>query len=281
MNTVFLAEREGYDSFLYSVYESGNQGKAAYVNNQINGIRYFRIDRGKHGKIVIGIRADVEQVEIRAVFLDHRIKREVQDHSYGRETAENHHTPRKETLAEVMAVIGSHIYAENDLKTVMHHRLNVGEDSRAEHRGGQDHNDNTRKQREGRNVRHDRAAEFAVLHQENKGERIHRCGAELEGEPMPIIRPRECRAVIFHGSDQLLADLEKDHDDPSDENECAHGAVLCVAEEYDHTNRQRDRQQNGYNVPHAVKTGGFHLLRQTVVNQALKSRHSFFSFFKF
>lgn len=73
LDTFFLAERKRYDSFLYGVYEGCNQGKAEYVDDQINGIGDERIDRGKHGEVVVREGADVEHIEIGAVFLHDRV----------------------------------------------------------------------------------------------------------------------------------------------------------------------------------------------------------------
>ena len=275
MDTIFLAERKRYDSFLYGIHEGGNRRKAKYVDNQINGIGNERINRGKHGEVIVLIGADIEHIEfLRQALLDQNgIYCGVQNQRYRRESGEDDHAPGKEAFVQMTAVIGSHIDTENDLQAVMNHRLDIDGDISRENGGGEDHDDQTGKERERRDISHDRAAELAILQQKDKREGIHRRGAELEREPSPFISPRDYIAVVIHRAVELLCDLKNDHNEPADEKKRAHGAVLRVAEELDKAYREGDRQDDGNDVPRPVKRGTVHFRLQNVVNKTFKSRH--------
>ena len=280
MDTIFLEARKRYDSFLYGIHEGGNRRKAKYVDNQINGIGNERINRGKHGEVIVQIRADIEHIEIlgQTLFQQSGIYRDVQNQRYRRESGEHDHAPGKEAFVQMTAVIGSHIDTENDLQAVVYHRLNVNEHSARKNGRRKDHDDQTRKERERSDISHDRAAEFAILHQKDKGEGVHRRGAELERKSSPIISPRDRIAVVMHSAVELLSELKNNHDEPADEKKRAHGAVLRVAEELDETYRKGDRQHDGNDVPRTVERRAIHFCLQNVVDKTFKSRHFFFSF---
>ena len=275
MSTIFLAERKRYDSFLYGIHEGGNRREANYVDNQINGIRDERINRGKHGEVIVLIGADIEHIEfLRQALLDQNgVHCGVQNQRYGRESGEDDHAPGKEAFVQLTAVIGSHIDTENDLQAVVYHSLNVDKYRTGKNGRRKDHDDQAGKEGERRDISHDRAAKLAILQQKDKREGIHRRGAELERKSSPIVSPGDYIAVVMHSAVKLLSDLEDNHDDPADKKKRAHGAVLRVTEELDEAHREGDRQNDGNDMPRTVKRRAIHFRLQDVINKTFKARH--------
>ena len=130
-------------------------------------------------------RVDVEHIE--ANFGLCVVHNDVENERYCGKSDKHRYRPSEEAFVKLMAVMRRKEDTERELEAVMYHRLNIDENERRKYRRRQNHDDKTGKQRKCSNIRHNRAAEFAILHQEDKREGVHRRGAELERESVPLI----------------------------------------------------------------------------------------------
>ena len=256
----------GNDAFFYCVYERRNKSKAEYVDYQENRVIYFRVYIGKNRKSAIVIRAYIEHIEriVHAVCEEYVVHDYVHYKCHERQHGENYHAPSEKALVEAVAVVRHEENAYYKLKAVMHHCLDIDADQLNINVAGVYHNGEPRKKRESSHIRYYGVANLAFFCKYEYGEQIHRRGAELEGEGVPLVIPRCRNAVAFHRENNLLVNLKKNDDDPENEQYPAERFVAAILEFPYHKSRKQNRESERNQVPCAEKHRSFHFRAEKI-----------------
>ena len=130
--------------------------------------------------------------------------------------------------AHMAMAVYEQIDSENDLQSVVNHGLNIYACIDRKYGIGIDHDDQSRQERKGGQKGNKGTSNRAVLQKKYEGEHVERGRTELKGKGAPAVIPSGNSVNHDYGERQLLADLEKDDDDPTQKNDEPHGSVLCA-----------------------------------------------------
>ncbi len=255
---------DGYGNLFYCVYQSGNERKAEYVDDKENGVGHIRVYIRKNGESAVVVWAYEEHIErvVHTVCEEYVVHNYVHSERYGGKHRENYHAPSEEALVQVVAVVRHEEYAYNELKAVMHHRLNIDTDDIYENIAGVYHNRKTREEGKRCHISNNCVAEFTFLRENKYGQKVHRRGAELEGEGIPLVIPGCCYTVAAHREDRLLVHLEKNYNYPENEEYSAKRFIVAILEFPYHKSREQNSKRERNKMPRAEKLRLFHCCAQ-------------------
>jgi len=148
--------------------------------------------------------------------------------------------------------------AYNYLQAVVKHSLDVYAYQFDKYVCGEDHYRKTREEREGCHISHNGVADLSVSCENEYGQKVHRRGAELEGEGVPLVVPCCRYAVAAHGINKLLVELGYDHDAPSHKKHAAKRFIAAILEFPYHKSRNQNCERERNDVPRTEKRRFFH-----------------------
>ena len=146
----------------------------------------------------------------------------------------------------------------------MHHCLYIDADNVYINVAGVYHNYKARKKGESYHISHYRVAEFAVLCENEYGQKIDGRGAELEGEYVPLIAPFSRYTVAVHRENYLLVHLEKDYYYPENKENSAERFIAAILEFPNHKSGECNCKRERNDMPRAEKRGPFHCCAENV-----------------
>lgn len=150
----------------------------------------------------------------------------------GEQTEEGNNATREIAKIVLMSFVRDEEYAEDDLKTVVYHRMNAGDNVFGEYVTGIDHNEKSAEEGEERHIADKTVTNLALGDKYDKGCDPQRRRAKLEREAIPLITKGES-TVFKHARsvDELIERLERDHREPCDKENNSHSLVRAISEE--------------------------------------------------
>ena len=278
---------DGFVLFLFS--QSANLGnadggkqdqirrkrEAEKIDDRAEGEWHDLLNIGVHEQVRRLVRADVEHIE--AFLQTASVGDFVKDHGDSHHAGENGHSFKNRLMLKLDVTAVEQIDGNRDHRAVANGGLDIDTDRIGINIVGNAHRDQSRKHGVGRKIRAERVVNLALSDQACQQTDVHRRGAELERERIPLIIKRR---TASERKVDLLVNFQKRDDDRNGQHDLsdAVGLVLSVK------NAKQNGGRDGHSPEKQVKPSPcFRTLHLRIEHPKhfFKKTHGVFSFFKF